>query len=293
MIVVFGSINLDTFFHLRELPQPGQTLLARSASTEAGGKGANQALAAALDGANVIMVGAVGNDAHAAAALANLGTAGVDMQRVLSLPTTTGCATLFVDDEGRNMIAVAAGANALAHSNQIEDALLGPATTLLLQMENDPGQTAALIYRARRQGTRIVLNLAPAAELPDAALRCVDLLVVNETEARWLATHLGTEADAQSLHGRLGVGVVRTLGAAGAEAAAAGEHIAIPAHRVPVIDSAAAGDCFIGVLSASLERGSSLTEALRRANAAAALCCTRPGSQCSLPTRQQIDSANP
>ena len=293
-MIVFGSINLDLVFPLDRLPGPGETLLGPAARIEPGGKGANQAVAAARDGARVLMAGAVGRDALAEGALAGLVAAGVDLRRVARVDAATGCASVCTDARGLNQIAVGAGANLLARAGQVEDAALGPGATLLAQMETDPAETAALIRRARARGARVVLNLAPARPLDADALRAVDLLVVNESEAAWLAGHLGAAADAAGLRAALGVGVVRTLGAEGAEYAAIGPgggEGRVPARPVRVVDSTAAGDCFTGVMAAALERGAPLRGALLRASVAAGLCCTRAGSQGSLPTAAEVDAA--
>jgi ribokinase len=290
MIAVFGSINLDLIFPLPHIPRSGETVLGPAIRIEPGGKGANQAVAAARDGAQVVMAGAVGQDALAEGALRLLRQAGVDLSRIVTTGASTGCAAIAVDPDGANAIAVGSGANLHARADQVEDALLGPDTVLVLQMEVPAAETAALIMRARALGCRIVLNLAPAAPLPDAALRAVDLLVVNETEAAWLAGHLGCGADSAALHAALGVGVIRTLGGDGLEATtAAGPH-RLPARPITAVDTTAAGDCFVGVLAAALDRGAGLSQALARATAAAALCCTRPGSQGSLPTAAEIDA---
>ena len=289
MITVFGSINLDLIFALDRLPQPGETLLGPAVSIQPGGKGANQAAAAALDGAQVAMAGAVGRDALAAGALAGLREAGVDLTRVAEADLATGCAAICTDRAGRNLIAVGSGANLQARAEQVEDALLGPGCTLVLQMEVPPDETAAIIRRARAGGARIVLNLAPAAPLDRAALREVDVLVVNEHEAAWLAEHLGAGAD--ELHRALGRTVVRTLGEHGSVYAGPGGAGAVPALQVRAVDTTAAGDCFTGVLAAALDRGTSLRDSLRRASVAAGLCCTRQGSQASLPRRSETEGA--
>jgi ribokinase len=290
MIVVFGSINLDLIFPLPAIPQAGETLLAPGIRIEPGGKGANQAVAAARDDAKVVMAGAVGRDALAAGALVLLRAAGVDLSRVVATDGATGCAAIFVNPEGGNAIGVGSGANLAARALQVEDALLGSTTTLVLQMEVPPAETVALIYRARARKARVVLNLAPAHAVAPEALRALDLLTVNEAEAAWLAGYLGCGADAASLHGALGVDVVRTLGEAGAEAATCGGIQRVPAQPVAAVDTTAAGDCFTGVLAASLDRGMPMQAALRRASIAAAVCCTRPGSQSSLPTSGEIDA---
>jgi len=290
VIVVFGSINLDMIFKLPSLPTPGQTLLAGAAKIEPGGKGANQAVAAALDGATVIMAGAIGGDALAEAARALLREAGVDLTRVVPVGATTGCAMIATDAAGRNQIIVAPGANLLARSAQVEDALLTPDTILVAQMETDPDETAALMLRAKRLGARVILNLAPAKPIARETLQALDLLVVNEDEAAFVASQFGVSPDAASLHQALGIGIVRTLGGAGSEAVTAIERCVLPVHPVEVKDTTAAGDCFTGVLAASLDRGLTLADAMARAGVAASLCCTKEGSQSSLPSQAEIDA---
>ena len=291
MIVCFGSINLDLIFTLPALPLPGQTVLGRAMRIEPGGKGANAAVAAARDGGQVLFAGAVGEDSLADQALALLKEAGVDLTRVKRAALSTGCASICVDPQGGNHIAVASGANLLAVQSQVEDALLGPGTTVLLQAETDLAETAALIRRARARGARIVLNLAPAAALADDALRAVDVLVVNEDEGRWLGESLHTGGDAAALRAALGVAVVRTLGGDGLEADAGQGLQTLPVHNVAVVDTTAAGDCFTGVLAAGLDRGLDLPAAIRRANVAAGLACARAGSQGSLPREPETDAA--
>lgn len=289
MITVFGSINLDLIFAVDRLPGPGETVLGPGTRIEPGGKGANQAVAAALDGAAVAMAGAVGSDALAEGALAGLMQAGVDLSRVARVPASTGCAAICTDAAGRNLIAVGSGANAQARADQVEDALLGPGHTVLLQMEVPAAETAALVRR--RRGARLVLNLAPALPIPADVLRSLDILVVNEHEAAWLASLLGCDASASALHAALGTAVVRTLGGEGAEHAGPAGSGTVPAHAVAVADTTAAGDCFAGVLAAGLDRGMPMEGALRRASVAAGLCCTRAGSQGSLPRRAETDAA--
>lgn len=289
MIVVFGSINLDLIFPLDTLPAAGETALGPDVRIEPGGKGANQALAAARDGAWVVLAGAVGRDPLAQSALALLRAEGVDLSRVAEADRPTGCAGIFVDRAGRNAIGVGSGANLAANAGQVEDALLGPDTTLVLQMEVPAAETASLIRRARTCGARIVLNLAPAAPLDADALRALDVLVVNEVEAAWLAGRLACPPTATGLRAALGATVVRTLGGQGAEAAHAGGKLQVPAYPVDAVDTTGAGDCFTGVLAAALDRGAQLGAALSRASAAAALCCTRAGSQATMPGAADTD----
>ena len=292
MIVVFGSVNLDLIFPLPSLPGAGDTVLTPSMRIEPGGKGANQAIAAARDGARVLMAGAVGRDVLAPGALTLLRAAGVDLSRMAEVPDdVTGCAAIFVDGDGNNAIGVGSGANRFARAAQVEDALLGPDTTLVMQMETDPAEVAALIRRARARGARVILNLAPAGVLALDALRAVDLLVVNVNEADWLGRHLRTGVNAASLRAALGVDVVRTRGGEGSELATASGFVRIPEHPIEPRDTTAAGDCFVGVLAAALDRGVPLVEGLHRASVAAAVCCTRWGSQSSIPIAAETDAA--
>ncbi|WP_042704604.1 PfkB family carbohydrate kinase [Azospirillum sp. B506] len=295
MIVVFGSINLDMIFAMQDLPAAGQTLLARSLDLHPGGKGANQAVAAARDGAAVTMVGAVGDDGLKETALSGLRGAGVDLSRVAvagkNSGHATGTAAVCTDAAGRNQIVVAGGANLRARAEQVEDALLSVGTTLIVQMEADPGETASLILRARWLGARVILNLAPAAALPLPVLKAVDILVVNEDEAAWLGSHLRCAGDAPSLRSVLGGTVIRTLGGDGVEWASFDGSGRQPAPAVAVRDTTGAGDCFVGVLAAELDRRRPLAAAIRRAACAASLSCTRAGGQASLPVAEETDGA--
>jgi ribokinase len=290
MVIVFGSINLDLIFPVPHIPGPGETVLGPSVRIEPGGKGANQAVAAARDGAAVVMAGAVGRDSLAGTALALLRGANVDLTRVAETDASTGCAAITVDAEGNNAIAVGSGANLIACQSQVEDTLLNPTNTLLLQMEVPLEDTAALIDRARAKSARIILNLAPAAAVAETTLRKLDILVVNETESASLANHLGCVDRAAALRDRLGIVIIRTLGGDGLEAATEAGVTSLPARAIVPVDTTAAGDCFVGVLASALDRGETLTAALNRATAAAALCCTRPGSQSSIPSSLETEA---
>lgn len=290
MVIVFGSINADLIVRVPRLPREGETVVGSDLAIEPGGKGANQALAAARDGARVILAGAVGADALAEPALALLKASSIDLSRVATLGAPTGAAAITVDPKGGNQIAVASGANRRASATQIEDDILGAQATLLLQMEMPPDEVATLIRRARARGARIILNFAPPRELPPEVLAMVDILLVNETEAAELALHFDTSP--QGLSSRLGTGVVRTLGERGVAAGIAGTEFRLPAAKIEARDTTAAGDCFAGVLAAALDRGRPLKEALGRATLAAGISCTREGSQRSLPTAIEIDAAS-
>lgn len=286
MIVTFGSINVDFVYSVAEMPQPGQTLMAKTFRAEADGKGANQALAAARDGAEVVMVGAVGDDALAEIGLQNL-EAATDIRRVTRVAEPTGSASIQIDAKGRNMIVVAAGANLMASCDAVEDDLLQRANIVLMQMENDVAEVEKLIRRAVASRVMSILNLAPAFPLEDQVLSLCDLLVVNEDEAETLAGWLSCDASAQSLSARLDTGVLRTLGGEGAEAFVKGKYIRLPAMLIDVKDTTAAGDCFVGVLASALDRGLSAEAAMERASIAAGPACSRAGSQRSIPIGEE------
>lgn len=294
MLVVFGSINIDLVFRVPRLPRDGETILGETYVAVPGGKGANQAVAAARDGARVAMAGRVGDDGFGAQARDSLVGAGVDISRVVTGSVPTGCAAIAVDPAGANQIMVAAGANARATADQVEDALLAPETTLLLQMEVPARENAALIARAKQRGARIVLNLAPAAALSEAAIGSTDVVVVNEGEAAWLARSRqlspGKPSDvALALSRSLNATMVLTLGASGAVAAHRGEAWTVGALPIAPVDTTGAGDAFVGVLAAALDGGATFQAALRRASVAAGLACLTLGAQPSLPTQAAID----
>lgn len=292
MIVVFGSLIADLLFAVPRLPCTGETVVGHDCLAAAGGKGGNQALAAARDGAAVAMVGAVGRDGFAELVLAGLRASDVDLSCVRTVEAPTGCAAVGVDPAGANQIMVAAGANALAHAEQVPDALLIPGNLLLLQMELDRRQSETLIARARARGCRIMLNLAPALPVAEAALQAVDWLLVNEVEAATLAAQLGLGDDSPStLAKALGVTVIATYGAAGAVASDGDSWLRVPALAVEALDTTGAGDAFAGVLAAGLDRGQPFERALRRAALAGSLSCTARGAQAALPDRAALDAA--
>jgi ribokinase len=286
MILVFGSINVDVVVPVPRLPGAGETVLGDAYSLLPGGKGANQALAARRAGADVAIAGAVGRDAFAPVALDPLRAAGVDIGRVRAVEASTGCAAIIVAKGGENMIAVASGANAAVRCDQAADADLGPGVVLVTQMEVPPAETFAMIRRARTAGASMVLNLAPALSLPSTLLSAIDLLVANEQEAATLGE------DAVSVAARLRQGLIVTQGAAGACAyLAAGGTIRVPALQVDAIDTTGAGDTFVGVLAAALDRGLLLETSLRQASAAAGLACMAAGAQTAMPDLAAIAEA--
>ena len=300
MILDFGSINMDLVMSVATLPRPGETVLCEGYVTKPGGKGANQAVAAARAGAKVAMAGAVGDDGFGQVMRATLAEEGIDTALVVPSERPTGVAYICVDAQAENFIAVASGANLAVRADQVPDGRLTPDTLLILQMELPPEQNWALLARARARGCRAILNVAPAAPVPEAALRNLDLLVVNEHEALAIAGGLRLDttsprAAATALSARLNLTCVVTLGGEGAIAvgAQAGPGLAVPALPIRPVDTTGAGDTFTGVLAAGLDAGLPLEQALRRASTGAALACLALGAQDSMPTAAAIDAALP
>lgn len=292
MITVFGSMNIDLLMAVPSLPAPGETVLCPTYELKPGGKGCNQAVAAARAGAKVAMVGMVGQDGFGDRVLRTLEREGIDTTHIGRAPQPTACAIIAVDPKGENQIAVGSGANLAARADSAPDARLGPGQTLLLQMEVTPAETWAILARARAGGCRTILNLAPAGPVPDSALPLIDILIVNEIEAAQLAGGAGEpQALAESLRARTGGTVIVTLGAAGVLAATPGGIVTIPALKIEPVDTTGAGDAFCGILAAALDAGIDLPFALRRASAGAALACLALGAQESLPDKAAIDAA--
>jgi ribokinase len=286
MILVFGSINVDLVVPVAELPRPGETVLGGNYALLAGGKGANQALAACRAGAAVVLAGAVGADSFAPVALDPLRAAGIDTSPVRVADRPTGVAAIMVSATGENLIAVASGANTRARAAAVPEAFFDPATLLVVQMEVPPEETAAAIRRVRARGGRALLNLAPALPLDRALLPQIDFIVANAGEAALLP------AEPAELARALRRGLVVTAGAEGAAAYLAdGSRLAVPALPVTPVDTTGAGDTFVGVLAAALDLGVPLETALRRAAAAAGLACLAHGAQTAMPDMAAIDGA--
>jgi ribokinase len=293
MIVTFGSVNLDFVVSLPRLPTAGETISGPDYQTFPGGKGANQALAARRAGANVKMIGAVGQDVFADLALANLIEAGVDLTGVRRLEGTTGLAFIGVDLRGENQIMVASGANKKVEAEWLSGTL-GSGEILLMQGEVPDRETGPAIELARKAGARIVWNPAPVPPAPVGRLAAdVDVLIVNEGEAAGLSEQLNVPGDPSGFLDAMATGnrfVVVTLGSEGVLAASAGAHVRIKPPMVDVRDTTGAGDAFCGALAAALDRGAAADRALREATAAGALACTATGAQTSAPSLAEISS---
>ena len=290
MIVVFGSINADLVARVAHLPREGETQSALAYAVHAGGKGANQALAARRAGAEVAMVGAVGRDGYADVALAALRASGIDTTRVATFDGPTGLALIHVDERGRNTITIVPGANGRLGADQLGDRVLGADTAVVLQLEVPLAEVVAVAQRARASGARVVLNAAPPAPLPDLLLDAVDVLITNEHEAAQIARAAGVPIDpvafCAAAADRWHLVAIVTLGARGLVAADGSHRYEVPSANVDVVDTTAAGDAFVGALAAALDRGATLGDALADGAAAGSQACTRQGAQSSLASRE-------
>lgn len=295
-IIVVGSSNTDMIARVPRIPRPGETIIGAEFATAAGGKGANQAVAAARAGGAVTFIARVGKDVLGDRAVAGFVREGINvkyLRRDACRPS--GVALICVSDSGENSIAVAPGANARLSPKDVRTAI--PAFThsdiLLTQLETPLRTVAAAVRLATAGGVLTILNPAPAQALPDALLRQISILTPNENEAELLTgIKVSSEASAGRAAMKLrqrGVStVIITLGAKGALLVSGAVQALIPGFKVKAMDTTAAGDVFNGTLAVALAKGQELTAAVRFANAAAALSVTRMGAQPSAPTRKEI-----
>jgi ribokinase len=296
-VVVVGSSNTDMILRLARIPRPGETLLGGEFGTAAGGKGANQAVAARRAGGRVGLVARLGRDSLGDEALASFRKEGIDVSRVVrDASRPSGVALIFVGADGENSIGVAGGANQGLTPTDVAAATraIARAGVLLLQLETPLASVAAAARIARSSKVLVFLNPAPARALPRALLRNISLLTPNEHEASLLTgvRVIGATSAAKAARVliRRGVGIVIvTLGAKGALVATRKASRLVPGFRVKAVDTTAAGDVFNGALAVRLAEGAGLDDAVRFAHAAAAISVTRPGAQPSIPTRREID----
>lgn len=279
---------MDLVVKVEHLPRAGETILGSEYQAHHGGKGANQAVAAARSGAEVRMVGAVGSDGFGEQLLAGLRGEGIDVVHVRRQDGKSGVAFIKVDSRGQNNIVVSPGANGLVTPASLEGGSLTDATWLLLQLEIPLETVKEAARLARRAGARVMLNLAPARRLSAEELSDIDLLVVNEMEAGTLLGGDGPREPGEALAAAARLRdrvprVVITMGDRGAVWADGNGRGHVEAHEVVVKDTTASGDAFVGMLAARLDQGDPLGVATRWANAAAALTATAEGAQPSLP----------
>jgi ribokinase len=292
MISVFGSANMDLVAYVSRAPGRGETVTGRAFRTVPGGKGANQAIAAARAGAPVAFVGAVGDDGFGHEIRHTLAVAGVDVGRLRAVPGPSGIAHIVVDDDGGNSIIVVPGANGAVTAPDAGDReVIAASRALLLQLELPLEAVVGAAWAAREAGVPAVLTPAPARPLPDELLDAVTLLVPNEHEAAAVTGKDDPRAALDALLDRVPE-VVITLGAEGAlYGARSGERLRVPALRVEAVDTTAAGDTFAGALAVARAEGRPAAEALRFAATAAALSVRREGASTSMPSRAEIDAA--
>lgn len=287
-LLVLGSANMDLVVNVARHPEPGETVFGDWFTTIPGGKGLNQAVAAARMGARVSFVGAVGRDPYGDRLIELLGTAGIDTTAVLRSELSTGTAHITVDGRGRNSIVVVSGANTELTPAALAQLRPEPDGWLLTQLEVPLPTVVAALAWCRRHRVRSMLTPAPVTALSEEVLAQVDLLVPNEIEAAQLAGAASPEEAARWLSRRCG-DVVVTLGADGSLWARAGRIVHHePSRRVSPVDTTAAGDTFVGVLATRLAEGAELPEAMRWASAAAAIGVTRAGASSSMPARGEV-----
>lgn len=296
-LVVLGSINADHILNLESFPTPGETVTGHHYQVAFGGKGANQAVAAGRSGADIAFIACTGDDDIGERVRRQLERDRIDVAPVRAVNAqSTGVALIFVNAEGENVIGIHAGANAALSVEQVEaeKARIAGAQALLMQLESPLESVLAAAKIAHQHQTTVVLNPAPARDLPDELLSLIDIITPNETEAEKL-TGIRVENDddaakaARVLHEK-GIGIVMiTLGSRGVWVSHDGQGRRVPGFKVQAVDTIAAGDTFNGAFVTALLEGTALDEVIRFAHAAAAIAVTRKGAQPSVPWREEID----
>jgi ribokinase len=290
-VLVVGSANADLVVRVERWPGAGETVLGSDLAVFPGGKGANQAVAAARLGGRVGFIGAVGDDAHGELLRSALAEAAVDVAGMVMSGGPTGVALITVGPGGENSIVVSPGANGRLAPGDVDRDVLGAAAVLALQLEIPLGTVVDVARAAAGLGVRVVLNLAPAREVPGELLQLCDPLVVNEREAEFLAGNGGAPEELAAAVLGLGArSVVVTLGAAGALVAGGREITAVPAPTVEVVDTTGAGDAFTGALCLRLARGEGLVAAASFAARVGAMAVCGEGAQSSYPTLDAVSS---
>ncbi len=294
-IVIVGSFNTDLTSYLDRMPRPGETVGGDKFVTGPGGKGSNQAVAAARLGADVTFIGRVGQDVFAKLAYDIWEAEGVNTDYVIQDPDhATGVAPIFVDSSGENMIVVVLGANLNIQQSDIDSAkdIIADADVLMVQLEINHDMVGYALQVAKDMGVTTILNPAPAAELPEDYVKLADYITPNETELETLSRSDSDDviANAKSLLTTDSQTVVVTMGSQGAQIVTQDQEQMIGTFNVDVVDTTGAGDAFNGGLAVGLAEGKSLEEAVKFANATAALCVTKPGTAPSMPQRSDVDT---
>lgn len=297
MITVFGSINMDLVAISDRLPKPGETVTGKTFSTAAGGKGANQALAAVRAGASVRMAGAIGDDAFAAPALTLLRDARADLSLVRTVAEPTGTAVILIGEGGENMISVIPAANGEVSATDAERAVaeMAAGDILMLQFEVPADAIEAALKAAKTQRVTTIINTAPLTSDAARLSPLADIVIANETEFELLIgkntlNSQQREQELTALHNETGQTLIVTLGAEGVIAIRNGKVSRAIGLKIEPVDTVGAGDTFCGYLAASLDAGLDFEAALRRAAVAGSLACTRPGAQPSIPVASEVDA---
>lgn len=293
-ILVVGSLNTDLVVRTPRFPRPGETISGEDLQTIPGGKGANQAVAAARLGASVAMLGRVGGDDFGDMLLENLKSNHVDVSLVRRADAATGTAIIIVDENGQNSIVLSAGANGKVGPEDVAAARFQDFKLLLLQLEIPLETVICAARRARENGLQVVLNPAPARSLPDELIRLTDYVVPNESELGLLTDQevndaASAESAARRLLERGPRAVIVTLGSRGALLVTQEEATHVNPFKVDVVDTTAAGDAFIGGFASALLQEKPLKEAVRYGSASGALATTKFGAQPSLPSRDEVE----
>lgn len=300
MIVVFGSINIDLIMQMKSFPVPGETVLTPAYEWMCGGKGMNQAVAAARAGSKVALVGMVGDDGFGTRAMNALRREGILTSGIGLSQKPTGCATIYLDQHGENQIVVAQGANRDVTPDQLPNDILGPANVLLLQMELADDVNWPVLERAHKCGAKTILNLAPAHALPREALQHLDYLIVNRIEAEQIARKLGLKIEtdaiklAHVLSKNCDLTCIITLSGHGSVAVSNEVGWRVPAMKIDnVVDTTGSGDTYCGVFASAIHARKSLLEAMRMASVAGSLSVQAKGAQTAMPHSDEIEAHLP
>jgi len=290
-IAVIGSLNMDYSLKVGKLPAKGETILASSFYTAAGGKGANQAVAARRLGAYVYMIGAVGKDSNGKELCSKLEEEGILVKGIKEVDVPTGNAMITVDDTGSNTIVVYPGANTAVDRSWFDENIdiVEAADYVVLQLEIPMETVAAAVLTAKKMNKKIILNPAPAAEIPRELYGMIDIMTPNETELALLTGTKDIMEGSRLLLDRGAKSIVVTLGEEGCLYMDKTRAVKVGAFKVKAIDSTAAGDCFNAALAVALCEGKTIEEALSFSNAAGAIAVTKSGAQESLPFKDEVE----
>ena len=296
-VIVVGSVNMDITARTDKLPDTGETVAARSVEYLPGGKGLNQAVAAAKIGTTVVLAGCLGSDSFADELASFVRRHKIDVSCLRRSEKNSGIALITVDERGQNTIVVAPGSNADVCPEDVKKLPVSPGDVVVCQFEIPPAAVAAAFAKARRYGARTILNPSPVCPIPDEIFRNTDILIVNETELAFLSRENVDEntpaekiADAaEKLKTDAEQTVIGTLGSRGALVAGSKDMLFVDSYKVPAVDTVGAGDCFAGVFAAKLAEGKDVGENVKTAARAAAVCVTRKGAAPAMPDAGELE----